>query len=179
MAMRPEPSPSGPSSTPTHTWASSSSGARAATLFSHLRRSPLTKRVDVRTLPRETHGTKDNASDPLVPASLKQYMIENFKVWQGDQLVTRMEELRSMLYTNRASTAIVFCVCACVSFLTVYEWRSYPAGRAVRALRLRLRQDRRDHGRLLHEVAELLLGPDQQAQYRVRRAPHEYSFLAL
>jgi hypothetical protein len=75
----------------------------------HTQRSPLTKRVDVRALPRETHGTKDNASDPLVPASLKQYMIENFKVWQGDQLVTRMEELRSMLYTNRASTAIVSC----------------------------------------------------------------------
>ncbi len=105
--------------------------------------SPLTKRVDVRALPRETHGTKDNASDPLVPASLKQYMIENFKVWQGDQLVTRMEELRSMLYTNRASTAIVSCVCAHARlhqgwFLTVCEWRSYPAGRAVRTLRLRL-----------------------------------------
>jgi hypothetical protein len=49
---------------------------------------------------RETHGTKDNASDPTVPAGLKQYMIEHFPVWQGDQLVTRMAELRTMLYTN-------------------------------------------------------------------------------
>jgi len=63
----------------------------------------------------ETHGTRDNASDPMVPASLKQYMIENFKVWQGYQLVTRMEELRSMLYTNLTLPVVLYghCDCGC------------------------------------------------------------------
>jgi len=63
----------------------------------------------------ETHGTKDNATDPLVPAGLKQYMIENFKVWQGDQLVTRMDELRTLLHTNMTLPVVVYghCDCGC------------------------------------------------------------------
>jgi hypothetical protein len=63
----------------------------------------------------ETHGTKDNASDPTVPAGLKQYMIEHFPVWQGDQLVTRMAELRTMLYTNFTLPVVLYghCDCGC------------------------------------------------------------------
>jgi len=63
----------------------------------------------------ETHGTNDNASNLGIPAGLKQSMVENFQVWQGDQLVTRMEQLHSLLNTNMSLPVIIYghCYCGC------------------------------------------------------------------